>query len=410
MTPRELTRSLRLRGDLGQIADGTYAVRVTDANPPPSAIEHIAYACEARRGVSTQRIVSQEGQLEWFLLVRADLPGDATSTAPATAVAPQSTPPPAFAQGEAAPTPATPAPATADPPGSAKTQKADRMANFIRRTDLPPGVAALALLLTAGLGALHALSPGHGKALVAAYLVGSRGTVRHAITLGAIVTVTHVGSVLLVGLLVLGLSARLLPEQVFPWLGFGSGILVSGVGLWMLTRRALGVSDEDHHRNHTHDHHDRAHHNLDEHQTHSHHDHESRDHGHNSPGCHALLCGVAGARRREGVTWGSLLSLGVAGGMVPCPSALVVLLTAIAFRRIAFGLALILAFSVGLAIVLIVIGILCVKAAHLVNRTQSGRTQRLIRVLPVLSAVLVTLTGAAIAINALLAGGILRFR
>jgi ABC-type nickel/cobalt efflux system permease component RcnA len=399
LTTRELVRSLRLRGDIGRPVDGTYLVRVSDENPPPSAIEHIAYVCEARRGARTQRVVSQDGRLEWIVLVSADLPGDATSAAPDAAVAPQPAPPPA--------------PAMMVSPPFVATQDTDRMANFVRRTELSPGGAALALLLAAGLGMLHALSPGHGKSLMAGYLVGSRGTVGQAIALGAIVTVTHVGSVLLVGMLVLGLATRLLPEQVFPWLGFGSGVLVSGVGLWMLIRRALGASDEDHHHDrdhHHHDHHDPAHGHLDEQQPHSHHDYANLNRDPGGAGSEAVSSDVAGGRRPETVAWGGLLTIGVAGGMVPCPSALVVLLTAIAFRRIAFGLALILAFSMGLAIVLIAIGILCVKAAHLVNRSQGDRMRRLLKALPVLSAVLIALAGVAMAVNALLAGGILRFR
>lgn len=221
----------------------------------------------------------------------------------------------------------------------------------------------------------HALSPGHGKAMVAAYLIGRSGRIRDAFTLGTIVTITHVASVIVLGIVALLLSRYFLPGELYPWLGAFSGALVFGVGYMMLARRAV----------HSHGYHDHGHH------EHSH----SHSHSHEEDS-------EAGQ-----VSWWSMLSLGIAGGMVPCPTALVVLLASVAFGRIVFGLMLILAFSLGLAAVLILIGILTVRTSKLTERFAGSR--RWIENLPVISAGLVMLAGIAIAFNALHAGGILRF-
>ncbi len=235
---------------------------------------------------------------------------------------------------------------------------------YLSRENLGSGAMLFALGLAFVLGMGHALSPGHGKAMVAAYLIGRRGRIRDAFTLGTIVTLTHVASVIVLGIAALVLSRYFLPGDLYPWLGAFSGALVFFVGYMMLARRAV------HHHHHHHDHH--HHHHTDE---------------------------------NGAVSWWSMLSLGIAGGIVPCPTALVVLLASVAFGRIVFGLMMIFAFSFGLAAVLIIIGILTVRASKLTEKFSSSR--RLIENLPVVSAGLVMLAGIAIALNALHAGGIL---
>ena len=247
--------------------------------------------------------------------------------------------------------------------------------DYLSQENLGPGTILFALGLAFFLGMGHALSPGHGKAMVAAYLIGRSGRIRDAFTLGTIVTITHVASVIVLGIVALLLSRYFLPGELYPWLGAFSGALVFGVGYMMLARRAV----------HSHGHHDHGHH------EHSH----SHSHSHEEDS-------EAGQ-----VSWWSMLSLGIAGGMVPCPTALVVLLASVAFGRIVFGLMLILAFSLGLAAVLILIGILTVRTSKLTERFAGSR--RWIENLPVISAGLVMLAGIAIAFNALHAGGILRF-
>jgi ABC-type nickel/cobalt efflux system permease component RcnA len=215
------------------------------------------------------------------------------------------------------------------------------------------GVLVLLLLAAFGWGALHALSPGHGKAMVAAYLVGTRGSTRDAVILGAAVTVTHTAGVVALGCVALGLSAWVLPEQLYPWLTLVSGLMVVGVGVAVLRRRA-----------HAHAH------------AHAHHHHDDHHHHH----------------RR------SLLALGASAGLIPCPSALVVLLGAIAQHRVGLGLVLIVAFSAGLAATLTGLGIAVVHAGRLLSRLPVPG--RLATAVPALSAALIVVVGVALTAQA----------
>ena len=483
----------------------------------------------------------------------------------------------------------------------------DRLKGMLRTEQLSVGVIAFALALSLFLGAAHALEPGHGKTIVAAYLIGSRGTVGNAVFLGGVVTFTHTFSVIVLGALTLLASQYILPERIFPWLAASSGLLISGLGLWLLgrhlrgaghghnhepsghahphelgpaparlgpgqataddgelayphshlpgvrtaappvARRAQGHShghgeqghghshagDEEHERDaggHSHGHADHGHghsHAGDEdhghdagghlhgHADHGHghshagdedhghdaggHSHGHADHGHghshagdedhdHGAGSHAHAHGThkhghshggdedhehdagghshghshagdedydhgAGSHahahgdhghghshagdasapggapsspwspgmHRHGptgrphahvpqgqVTLGSLLALGISGGIVPCPGALVILLLAVALHRIAFGLLLITTFSLGLAAVLITIGILMVKARPWVERFSGNGPW--VRRLPAVSAALITVVGLVMAVKALIDAGILIIR
>lgn len=247
----------------------------------------------------------------------------------------------------------------------------------------------LALLTAFGWGAMHALTPGHGKTIVAAYLVGSRGTTRHALFLGLTTTITHTAGVFVLGLLTLFASQSILPEQLYPWLGVISGVLVVAIGLSLFSGRLRTLTRPDVH-SHNHDHnHDHAH-------THNH-DH-THDHGHSY---------VPPVADDSPVTWRSLLALGVSGGLLPCPSALVVMLSAIALQRIGFGLLLIVVFSLGLASVLTAIGVLFVHAGRLFERIPMGG--RLIQALPVASALFITIVGVGITLRTIVQTGTLRF-
>ena len=251
----------------------------------------------------------------------------------------------------------------------------------------------LALGLAFALGCLHALSPGHGKTLVAAYLIGSRGRVSDAVFLGLVVTVSHVLSVVVLGVVLMAATAGISSARITVLLEGASGLLIVLIGLWMFARNAAGRGPA-----HVHDefgrHVDHSHHYGDGH-AHTHHgqDHAHHHaHGHN----HAPEPPV-----RAG--WWDITVLGVTGGIVPCPTALIVLFSAVALHRIVLGLALIVAFSVGLACVLIAIGILMVKAKGLMHK--SLRQSGLIRFLPYVSATIITLIGAAFLLRALIALG-----
>jgi nickel/cobalt transporter (NicO) family protein len=217
-----------------------------------------------------------------------------------------------------------------------------------------------------GWGAVHALSPGHGKAMVAAYLVGTRGTPRHAVALGIAVTVTHTIGVFALGFVTLALSQYVLPEDLYPWLNLASGLLVVGIGAAVLRARI---------RNKGHGHHHHGHH---------HHDH-SHSHDHT-------------------VTKRSLIGMGAAAGLIPCPSALVVLLGAISQHEVALGLLLIVAFSFGLAGTLTALGLTVVYARKLIPRLSvphSGLGARLATALPAASAVVIVGVGCLLTVNAL---------
>ncbi|MEH1765666.1 MAG: sulfite exporter TauE/SafE family protein [Nostoc sp.] len=226
-------------------------------------------------------------------------------------------------------------------------------------------------------GGLHALSPGHGKTIVGAYLVGSRSNAKHALFLGLTVTVTHTASIFLLGLVTLGTSQFVLTEQLYPWLSVISGLLVIGIGLNLFISRLQGHSHDHEHENHQHSH--------DHHHHHHHHEHSHLPH-------HGDV---------SSMKWSSLLALGISGGLLPCPSALVVLLSAIAMGRVGFGLALVSAFSLGLAAVLTGIGLMLVYAK---NRFEHLPLQiPRIKMLPVASALCITLIGLGITSQALLA-------
>jgi nickel/cobalt transporter (NicO) family protein len=250
--------------------------------------------------------------------------------------------------------------APASPPRLGETRAPEHVGGgfeaLIAERELGTGAIALSLLLAAFWGAAHALTPGHGKAIVAGYLVGSRGRPRHAVALGLIVTVTHTVGVFALGIVTLALSAFVVPEQLYPWLTLLSGLLVVGVGAAVLRSR-IG--------------HRRA-------QAHDHHHHHHHDHDHDLRG---------------------LLGVGVAAGLLPCPSALVVLLSAIALHRIGLGLALIVAFSVGLAATITGIGLVAVLARRAFGRLRLDGP--VVRALPAVSAVLILAVGVGITLNAL---------
>jgi nickel/cobalt transporter (NicO) family protein len=250
------------------------------------------------------------------------------------------------------------------PPADYRATTTDRsgdgFAGVFDRAASGNGVLVILLLVAFGWGALHALSPGHGKAMVAAYLIGTRGTARHAFGLGAIVTFTHTIGVFMLGLVTLALSQYILPERLYPWLNLVAGLLVVTVGLGVLRSRIRHVrahrAHEDHHHDHSQDVPDR-------------------------------------------VTWRGLVGMGAAAGLIPCPSALVVLLGAIAQHQIGLGLVLIVAFSLGLATTLTGLGLVVVFAKRALRRLRIPG--RLVTALPAASAILIVGVGLVLTAQAI---------
>jgi ABC-type nickel/cobalt efflux system permease component RcnA len=294
--------------------------------------------------------------------------------------------------------PLTPAPAVVAPPVSpaptspvAPEQKTlgtvnrgDFLSRTLRNRDIPFGLALICIAVAFGLGALHAFEPGHGKTMVAAYLVGSRGTPKHALFLGGMVTFTHTISVFILGFVTLFLSQYVMPDKISKVLGVLSGVSIVWIGGLLLYRRSRKLADHSHHH-HDHDHaHDHHHH---DHAHDHHHDHDHHGHSHTHDGhTHSHV--------PEGeISLGSLAALGASGGLVPCPSALVLLLSAISIGHTGLGLLLLLAFSVGLAIVLMATGLMVLYAKNLLPERHRSSDNRLFRLLPVFSAAFIVCIG-----------------
>jgi nickel/cobalt exporter len=302
-------------------------------------------------------------------------------------------------------------------------EQRDGFSELIAIKELTPALALLGLLIAIALGAVHALSPGHGKTIVGAYLIGSRGTARHAVFLGLTVTVTHTIGVFALGIVTLFASQYVLPERLFPVLGLVSGVLVFIVGLSLFVRRLRAAlkrtaHDENHYHDHAQHDHDHTHDDGHEH-SHAHlheHDH-SHDHAHAHSPSHEHTHSHGGSSHThlppgvdgERVTWRSLLALGISGGLLPCPSALVVMLSAIAWHRVAYGLILVVAFSFGLACTLTCIGLAFVYAGRLM-KGRINANGRALRWLPAMSAFVIACLGAVICYQALVEAGIFRSR
>jgi ABC-type nickel/cobalt efflux system permease component RcnA len=234
--------------------------------------------------------------------------------------------------------------------------------------------------IAAGLGALHALEPGHGKTIVAAYLVGSRGTARHAVLLGIVVTAAHTAGVYLLGAITLYASQYIVPEQLYPWLGAISGVTVAGLGIFILLRNLTGETSDHSHaggKNHSHWFFSRS---------------------RNSDRTLASVGNSDDVSQSKQVSVRELLMLGVTGGIVPCPAALVVLLSAFSLHRIGFGLFLITSFSFGLALILVIVGLTMVYTKQFMSRFKTSSPA--LRYLPLLSSSFMVILGIGMVVSA----------
>ena len=255
--------------------------------------------------------------------------------------------------------------------------KGDFLSQLLHRGEIGLSLTLIGMAVAFGLGAMHAMSPGHGKTIVAAYLVGSRGTFKHAAILGAMVTFTHTASVFLLGFVTLFLSKYILPEKLVPILGAISGISIVWVGATLFVRR-LRKRGQHHHHGQGHSH------------AHGHHHHHDHEHGH------------AHSHVLEGdITLGSLIGLGASGGLVPCPSALVLLLSAISLGRTGLGMMLLVGFSAGLACVLMGMGMLVLCVGNLLPAGKKITGSRAFQFVPVASAALITCVGLVMTVVSL---------
>ncbi len=239
--------------------------------------------------------------------------------------------------------------------------------HLLEHEALTPSWVLTGLGLAMVLGAGHALSPGHGKTMAAAYLVGSRSTPWQAVVLGVTTTLTHTLAVFGLGAIALLAAQWGWSEQIYPVLSLVSGVMVVAVGSVLLRQRLNALESTEHHSQH---HHLHAH-------AHTHH-----HHAHHSP-----------------AEQPNLIALGIAGGLVPCPSALVLLLSAIALHQAAYGMALVSAFSLGLALVLVAIGLSVVYSRQWVDRLPVPSA--VLRYLPIATAVMIMAVGAVLTAQAI---------
>jgi nickel/cobalt transporter (NicO) family protein len=256
----------------------------------------------------------------------------------------------------------------------------DFLSRMLGNRNIGFGLILAGLGVAFGLGMVHALSPGHGKTLVAAYLVGSRGTMRDALFLGGMVTFTHTISVFALGIGTLVLSQYIVPEKIIPWLGAISGLSIVAIGTSLFYKRLRRLQTTHHHHDHDHHHHDHPH---DHGHTHDHHHDHDHDHG---PGGHSHV-------PQGDITMGGLIALGASGGLVPCPSAMVLLLSSIALGHVGLGLVLLVAFSLGLAGVLMAIGATVLYAKNWLPDPEKASRHPVFRLVPVLSAFVVVCLG-----------------
>ena len=281
-------------------------------------------------------------------------------------------------------TPVGPAPALTLPKSApaGTVVRGDFLSRLLHQREITPWMMLLGLAAAFLLGAAHALTPGHGKTIVAAYLVGSRATLKHAAFLGAMVTFTHTISVFVLGLATLFVFRFIMPEKIAEILGAVSGLSIVAVGVWMLRKRfgALAHPDQHHHNHEGHHHadHEHVHHHHHPGDEHAHHHHHEGHHDHRPP---------------EELSWTGLIALGASGGLVPCESALVLLLGAIAIGRIGLGLLLLVSFSAGLAMVLMMIGAIVLYAKNLLPERQRADRHPVFQWVPLASAAVVTILG-----------------
>lgn len=220
---------------------------------------------------------------------------------------------------------------------------------------LTPQVTIIGLTLAFSFGAIHALTPGHGKAIVVTYLVGSNSTLWHAFILSIVTTVTHTISIFWLGLIMLFASNYLLPEQLYFVFSLLSGIAICIIGFWQLESYFNPLEEHHHH--------------------------------------------VDSNVDNNNLTSKSLITLGIGSGLTPCSEALILLLGAVALHREMYGILLVSAFSLGLAVVLAVVGLVAVYCRHWLDRLPQFDFMQ--TYLPLVSAIAISLIGLILTTKAI---------
>jgi nickel/cobalt transporter (NicO) family protein len=415
VTPR-LSRSLSLRS-AGEVLPLRVEGSKAELRPGQGGLEVLRIELRLRADLSTERMTLEyrdrnfSGRLGWKEIVARGIGGQGLERAsvPSVSVSDRLTSYPKdllsspLSVTEARVALAPDAPAISDrAPSEVPEAPIDFVGGWfssVIERELSLGFAFAAVGLALAAGALHALGPGHGKTIMAAYLVGADGRVRHAVMIGIAVSLMHTTSVIGLGLVTLWASSLFPPETVFPWLSLVSGVVVLALGLWLLVARLRArYASHSHGHGHLHGHGSTAVHSSPGHS------HGALEGGRTSVGVlervepghghsHAPPPGPSPFTLR------SLAAVALSGGLLPSPSALVVLLGAVALHRVAFGLVLVAVFSVGLAGALTGIGVLVVKARALAARRLGTRAGAL---LPIGSAALIVVVGAFLTVRGLI--------
>lgn len=255
------------------------------------------------------------------------------------------------------------------------------------------------------LGALHGLEPGHSKTMMAAFIVAIRGTLAQAVLLGLSATVSHTAVVWAVAMTGLYFGRNWNAETTEPYFQIASAVLIVCVAAWMMWRTWRGQHAAHHHHDHDHDHHDHDHDHHHHHHGHHQHDHgHGHDHAHTHGGLNVASAGYQDAHERahaedirrrfanRDVTTGQIIVFGLTGGLVPCPASITVLLLCLQLKKVTLGAALVLCFSIGLALTLVASGALAALSVRHVSRRWSGFGEFAGKA-PYLSGVLITLVG-----------------
>ena len=331
------------------------------------------------------------------------VPADPVSADPVPAQAPA-----LAAQAQPAPAATPTASTVAEPNSMGQVRRGDFLSKALQGREIGWGLGLICVAVSFWFGALHALEPGHGKTMVAAYLVGERGTPKHAILLGGMVTFTHTVSVFVLGLLTMFLSQYIMPDVISKWLGVISGLTIVWIGGLLLYRRSRSLAKAAHvrapeetapRRSHSHDHGRTFHVHTDRVHTHG---PAVASHSHSHGGMTHTHDGNTHSHVIEGeISMKSLIALGASGGLVPCPSALVLLLAAVSVGRIGFGLLLLVSFSLGLALVLMATGLIVLYAKRFFPERKDNTPNPFFKIMPVVSAAVILLIGVVLTGNAL---------
>lgn len=254
------------------------------------------------------------------------------------------------------------------PAGNSSQTRSNLLSDLLARGSSSAALIVLTLLVAAGLGALHALEPGHGKTLLAVSLVGARATVKQAFVLATALTVAHTAGVIALGIALLAFARFIVPEMVYPWIALGSGACVAMLGASALARQVRQMRGATHAREHA--------------QGHMH-DAGAHVHGHT----HEVPPLPSGAP----LSFRNVVLVAMSGNVAPCPAALVVLLTALSLHRLGYGMLVVIAFSIGLAAVLTGLGIAVVRGAAWLGERRSF--ERVVRYGPLATACIICTIG-----------------